>query len=352
MMNWTRSLWLGLAAAMVLTIGCAPHDAAQSQASATSATPAQKVLPRPKAPPSVPAPKAEPLDPQIQQAARQQIESAFASSDPILRANAIEAAQKTIGNGAAPMILQGLSDAEPLVRFAGAMAAGQLRLREAYQPLLRLVPDADKHVQIAARFALHRLGDTRFSHDLEKSARDADVRVRADTVLVLGLLGEQSALKILRPMINDPEAIVRLQAAEAMWRLGDEQGLSVLATGTVSKFADDQIIAVIALAGPKDKRVAEHVRGKLTSEWDEVALAAARSMGELGTDEGYGVAMKGARSPDPRQKVLAALAFGAIGRTDAQSTLANLLRDGDQNVRLAAATGVLQLNNGTVTRAQ
>jgi HEAT repeat protein len=153
-------------------------------------------------------------------------------------------------------------------------------------------------------------------------------------------------------MATDQSAVVRIQVAEALWRLGDEQGLTVLATGTVSNFADDQIVSVIALAEPRDKRVMEHIRGKLTSEWDEVALAAARAMGMLGSDEGYGVALKGARSGDPRQKVLAALALGAIGRSDAQTTLGTLIKDGDPNVRLAAATGVLQLSNGSITRAQ
>ena len=307
--------------------------------------------PKPPEPPAVPPARPEAIDSQMQASAREQIEAASQSNDPVLRANAIEAAQNSLGQQAAPIILRGLTDHEPVVRFAAAMAAGQLQLRDAYQPALRLVNDPDKHVQIGARFVLHRLGNTQFSHDLEKLSRDPDPHVRGDCAVALGLLGEKSATKILVPMINDPEAIVRLQAAEALWRLGDEHGLSVLATGTVSRFPDDQIVAVLGLAGPKDKRIAEHVRGKLTSEWDEVALAAARSMGELGSDEGYGVALKGAQSPDPRQKVLAALAFGAIGRSDAQRTLGKLLQDGDANVRLAAATGLLELNNSSVSRA-
>ena len=41
--------------------------------------------------------------------------------------------------------------------------------------------------------------------------------------------------------------------------------------------------------------------------------------------------------------MLAALAFGAIGRTDAQDELAQLLRDKDHDVRLAAATSLLMM---------
>jgi HEAT repeat protein len=74
-----------------------------------------------------------------------------------------------------------------------------------------------------------------------------------------------------------------------------------------------------------------------------VSLVAARAMGMLGSGAGYGVAMKGAKSVDPRQRHLAALAFGAIGRADAQPFLAPLLKDPESDVRLAAATAILQL---------
>jgi HEAT repeat protein len=63
----------------------------------------------------------------------------------------------------------------------------------------------------------------------------------------------------------------------------------------------------------------------------------------VGSDEGFGVAVKASKSTDPRQRVLAALALGAIGRSDAQDTLRKLLSDGDPDVRLAAATALLQL---------
>jgi HEAT repeat protein len=313
---------------------------------------ALKMTPPPPKPPAVPAAQAQPLDRQLLTSARQEIRVAFESNEPVLRANALEAAQQTIGAEARDLVLRGLRDDDPLVRFAAAMSAGQLRLKEAYRPLLRLVNDRNTRVRIGVRYALHRLGDTRFSHDLEKTAQDPDRYVRGQTAMVLGLLGEPSAVKILRQMLHDDESLVRLQAAEAMWRLGDEDGLKHLATASVSRFADDQLVSIQALAAPKDKRVVEHIRGKLVSDWDEVALAAARAMGQLGYDEGYGVAMKGVKSTDPRQRALAALAFGAIGRSDAQPYLAPMLRDPDASVRLSAATGLLQLSDSPVTRAQ
>jgi HEAT repeat protein len=66
----------------------------------------------------------------------------------------------------------------------------------------------------------------------------------------------------------------------------------------------------------------------------------------LGSDAGYVLAAEGATSQDPDQRTLAAFALGAIGRTDSQDTLARLLDDPNPDVRLAAATAVLELQEG------
>jgi HEAT repeat protein len=103
------------------------------------------------------------------------------------------------------------------------------------------------------------------------------------------------------------------------------------------------MIALLALAGPKDARVLGHIEGNLTADYDEVSLVAARAAGMVGSDAGYGVALRGIKSSLTRQRMLAAMAFGAIGRSDAQEYLAPLLKDEDADVRLAAATALLQL---------
>jgi HEAT repeat protein len=130
-----------------------------------------------------------------------------------------------------------------------------------------------------------------------------------------------------------------------MWRLGDHDGLDTLVVATVSQYPDDQIIGLLGLAATHDIRVRGHIRGQLTNEVPEVQLAAARAMGMVGSDAGFVIAEKGAKSVDPRQKVLSALAFGAIGRPDAQPMLAPMLKDSDESIRLAAATAILQLKS-------
>jgi HEAT repeat protein len=297
----------------------------------------------PKQPPKAPPRQEMPIDPALTQAAMQEIQSAVRSEDPIIRAHAIEAVRRAMPTEGRDVILKGLVDDASVVRFASAMAAGELRLAAAKPILTDMLSDPSRNVQIAVRFALHRLGDTSNSHDLERTARDPDKRIRANTVVALGLLGEKSALNILRPMQNDRDPAIRLQVAEAMWRLGNADGRNSLVAATLSAYPDDQMVAFLGLAAPRDTRVREHVRAGLTNDYVEVTLVAARAMGMLGSDEGYGVAMQGASSVDPRQRSLAALAFGAIGRSDAQPILGPMLKDSDPDVRLSAATALLQL---------
>ncbi|MCS7034088.1 MAG: HEAT repeat domain-containing protein [Phycisphaerae bacterium] len=344
-MNRTINLLNLFVCGMVLA-GCAvTPPPAGSESDRPRPRPALKNIPPPPKPPPVPPRQEVALDEKLRETARQQIVTSSQSSDIVLRCQAMEAAQIAGGPDAITVILRGLKDREPYVRFAAALAAGSLKLESARARLLELADDPDANVRVGVRYALHKLGDRRLSHDLEKLAMDPNPTVRRNTVMVLGLLGEPSAVKVLWPLKRDLDPAVRIQVAEALWRLGNETGLEDCVAACVSQYPDEQIIGVLALAAPRDARVRGHLRGKLTTPYEEVNLAAARALGMLGDDLGYGVALKGARSSDPRQRALAALAFGAIGRMDAQSILELLLRDSDESVRLAAAVGVLQLKS-------
>jgi HEAT repeat protein len=303
-------------------------------------------VPPAKPPPPVPPAKAVPVSPQLNEAARREVETALHSNDTLLRIFAVETMQEVNRPDWHDDIALALSDPEAPVRFAAAMAAGELKLAQTRQQLLQMVDDPSPSVRVGVRFALHRLGDTSRSHDLEKYALDPTPRVRRHTALALGLLGDKSGLNVLRPMRTDPDAGVRQQVAEAMWRLGDESALDELVGLTLSSAPDDQMFALLALAAPKVGRVRGVLRGKLTDDYLRTSLVAARAMGMLGSDEGYGVALNGAKSQDKEERFLAARAFAAIGRPDAQPALEGLLKDVAPEVRLAAASAVLQLKQG------
>jgi len=299
--------------------------------------------PPPEAP-AVPQAAPTPIDPSLRAAARQVLLSQVDADNATLRSNAIEALADSDAKDATGPILDGLSDPDPGVRFTACMAVGQLHLSQAHAELLRM-HDSDEStvVQIGIRFALHKLGDRRYSHDLEAFSVSPSPEIRGKTALVLGLLGEPSAIGLLKPMLQDPSEPIRVQAAESLWRLGSDDGLQALAGYAISGYPDDAILATLAMAAPRDQRLIGQIRGNLISDFPEVRLATARALGMLGSDEGYTIAVRGTSSLDPRQRFLAALALGAIGRSDAQSKLAPLLKDGNPAVRIGAATAILEL---------
>jgi HEAT repeat protein len=315
---------------------------------------AMKDWPKPAPPPAVPPQRPEALDPDLQAQAKAEIRLGMTSNDPHVRVIAIEAAQDTLGPGAHDMVAAALDDKDPNVRFAGAMAAGRLKFQDLHNKLLELANDPVTKVQIGVRFGLHKLGDTHLSHDLEKMAQDPNPRVREDVAMVLGQLGEPSGRRVLNGMLaQESDDSVRIQIAESRWRLGEIDAVETLCRGLVSVNVDDQMLSIIGLTGPKDRRVEGYIRGKLTDPYAEIALVAARGMGDLGYDAGYPVALKWIRSPDARQRFLAAYALGTIGRSDAQSSLSPLLKDSEPRVRVAAAKAILQLKapDDAMTRA-
>jgi HEAT repeat protein len=330
----TRSFTRLLAVTALWIAGCAPQPR----------QPGVEVPPPPQAP-KPPPPVAQPLDESLRAAALAQLLAAADSSNPTLRSEAIEALQNASPPDAIDVAIKALKDPDPFVRFAACMAVGKLRIQQARDQLLGMHDrDDSRIVQVGVRFALHRLGDIRYSHDLEAFARDPSPEVRGKTALALGLLEEPSAIAVLYPMRHDTEATVRLQVAASLWMLGDERGLEDLLGAAISGYPDDVILANLALAAPRNQTVIQHIRANLVTDYPEIDLSAARALGELGSDEGYVIAMKATRSVDPRQRFLAALALGAIGRSDAQEALGQLLQDPASSVRLATATAILELH--------
>lgn len=323
---------------VALLLGCAPAGRNSNKPVFQPVA----IAPPPPAPPVV----FTPLDSDLHRRALAELDALTRNPNPIVRAHSLEVIQDVNEPDRELFILRGLDDKSDIVRFAAAMSAGRVKLGSARDRLLEMVQDPNIDVQIAVRFALHRLGITRYSHDFETYAIQMgpqDAHIRGNTVMCLGLLGEPSGVKILAAMTRDPNRIVRLQVAEALWRLGDQHGLELLVAASINTSPDDQIIAALGMAAPGDKAVIPHIQPGLQAYQEEVQLATARALGMLGSDAGYIAAQRNIGSSDVRRRGLAALAFGAIGRLDSQPYLAQLLRDNDPDVRVAACSAILSL---------
>jgi HEAT repeat protein len=293
--------------------------------------------------PAVPPVVAMPMDAALSAQARAELESAENSSDEVLRAHALEVLKKLNAPDAGPTIMAKLGDNSRLVRKSAALAAGELQYRPVQTRLNQMLETANGSERIAIIFALHRMGDPSHSHELEKTAVDSDPHIRGDTAMVLGMLGEKSAVPMLHAMLKDTDRAVRLESAEALWKLGDPLGSDGLEAATLSANPDDRMVALLALAEPRDTQVLGNIEGLLTDDYVEVALVAARAAGMLGSDDGYGLALQSASSSDVGQRVLAGMALASIGRADAQPALRKLLADTNPDARLVAAGAILAI---------
>src|SRR4051794_15105595 len=123
----------------LIMIGCSSGDNLE-----------RKNIRQPTTPPAVPRAIADPIDPALRERALAELNSAAQSSDYVMRANAIEGLQDSVGAEAKTQILHAMEDQHPLVRFAAAMAAGTLKLSEARPTALELANDANQSVRVAA----------------------------------------------------------------------------------------------------------------------------------------------------------------------------------------------------------
>ena len=282
---------------------------------------------------------------------------------PVVRCQAIEALRRAAPEEGLPWIRSALHDEAAGVRFAACVALGELRDGGSRTRFENLLSDPNPSVQLAAVFALHRLGDTRQSSQLaEALLYDRDSGVRRNAVLLLGLLGEPGAVKLLARVMEDSDEGLRLQALESMARLGSPQACEQLLFHAHSGLGARETFAVNALAETQDRRFFDLYQERLRrARHPETRMAAARALGLLGDPAGLAEARRllvfdrpdrsaaVAKDDSPevqivRVRQLAALALGAIGRSDALPDLARAIHEPyDPRVELAGALAVLQI---------
>jgi len=285
--------------------------------------------------------------------ARQTLEDYTGHSQALLRAHAIEALARAPDELSTKYIINGLTDPYPGVRFAACMALMKLAHKPAQPMLRKLLNDPDVSVQAAAAGALHVLGQRHLSV-FGRALKSPDAAVRRNACLVLGRMGDKGAVKVLKDRyLSDKDLSVRLQAAEAMALLGNSRAVRLMLNYCRSGYDDEAILALQTLGrigGDKAREqvayVYEHSSGRQRLG---MRLAAARSLAMLGDDRGYHDAVKaldyrrGSAEDSARIRVLAALALGEMGNKAALGKLKQAMEDENNEVRIAAASAILQI---------
>jgi HEAT repeat protein len=264
--------------------------------------------------------------------------------------------------------MKAIGSPAPLLQFAGAMGLIELPTAEAEEPLKVLLSDEDESVRLAAIGALHKLGRKEHSQELISALGSADRKIRSDALMILGRMGDKSAIDVIRPLLEgEPIESVRLQAAEALVLLGDHNALPKLQLWQYSTNSQQRVFAVqlMGQVEPPPDFTADLLQA-MDDPNQLVQLQAARSLGRLGQQAGYGKALKyldppsklrrslaeqmGISTDDPqidteisKIRALAALALGEIGRWEAAKHLGRTMDDRDAQVALASAYSTLKL---------
>ena len=309
------------------------------------------------------------VEPQgLERRALQRLQDSGNSGDVLLAMQAVETSVELRLPKAPKICIQLLSSPPAPLRFAGTLGLIELPTAEAEEPLKALLSDADESVRLAAIGALYKLGEKEHSQELISALGSADRKIRGVALTVLGRMGDKSAIGAIRPLLEgEPIESVRLQAAEALVLLGDQNALPKLQLWQYSTNYQERVFAVqlMGQVEPPPDFTADLLQA-LDDPNQLVQLQAARSLGRLEQQAGYGKALKyldpssgvkrsiaeqmGISYEDPQLQAeltkirsAAALALGDIGRWEAAKHLGKTLDDRDAHVALAAAYSTLKL---------
>lgn len=296
------------------------------------------------------------------------------SSDPAVRAHAMEAIGQTMGQDGAGVLMQALGDKYTSVRFAAAMALGDVGYPPAKAKLIQIVenPQADQRVVCAAVYALHSIGHTKYAGQLGYILFGNFDLGRAVAAQVMGKMDETSAIGPLQAALEDEQNVtVRISIVEALALLGVKRSQEILEAYARGYFLDVRLVAIPALARSRAER-AELVLEELvaTDNPPRVRVSAAGGLGLRGIvhEEGYEFCLRAADNPrqvmrdlygqDTKLKDhevaslqrLATLALGQIKAPSSVGLLHHLLNAEDGSVRVAAAMSLLQICAPAVER--
>ena len=286
------------------------------------------------------------------------LQRASVAPNALLRANALEAMQHAPEH-LAPLVQQGLVDENHGVRFIAAMVIGDqemVYLAHLLEPLLR---DPSESVRAAAIYGLHRCGQPVDLTPLAGMVISEDPEVRGNAAMVLGRLGNPTAAPVIRQAVGRgmelvTEARVKmvdLQLAEALVELGDaheiegiraalfappEQGeLTALACMICGRLKDERVVPNLMRLALQTGQNRQPAEVRMTAVWALAQIDPSQAPLE--------VPLEYVADPQFQLRAQAALTLGEIGDPAALPRLATLLDDNSPLVQVAAASGILRI---------
>ena len=240
------------------------------------------------------------------------------------------------------LMLEALKKSNVLVRLAALEKLEQFADPSIYEAVERLLHDQGSNIRAAAVSAAVTCGGSRAVPMLVKMLRDASWEVRHEVVKALGRIGDTTAIDGLSKALQDRDHDVRESAATALGKIGDAQAIRplVLALMDVESFV---------------RTAANNSLNGIDPHWEKTAAArsALPQIKAAMKSREYWISHSAAKLleqiPEDSADEIVSTAFAAQFETvpakqpkknvphAAFAILADLLRDRDRDLRLAAA---------------
>ena len=303
------------------------------------------------------APTRLPHPTELRQTAVDLLLQAATSTNPLLRANAIEALHHA-PEEIEPVLQQGLADENRAVRFVAAMTIGKLKIATLAPLLEPLLLDDSQSVRAAAIYGLHRNNRKVDLNPLARMLLSEDPEAKGNAAFILGELGDASAIPLLRHAAGRGltrihaarRKIVDLQIAEAMVKLGASQEIEVIRAALFAPAEQGELVALACqMCGElKDGNAVPNLLDLATRtgarrQSAEVRLAATLAIAQINPNHvPLEVVAEYVDNDRFEIRAQAAYTLGAIGGQKALPHLVKLLNDDNPLVQVAAAGGVVQ----------
>jgi HEAT repeat protein len=278
------------------------------------------------------------------------------------------------------LMLEAIKKSNVLVRLAALEKLEQFADPSTYEAVERLLRDQASNIRAAAVSTAVTCGGIRAVPMLVKMLRDASWEVRHEVVKALGRIGDTTAIDGLSKALQDRDHDVRESAATALGKIGDAQAIRplVLALMDVESFVRTAANNSLHGIDPHWEKTAAarsalpQIKAALKSREYWISHSAAKLLEQIPEDSADNIASTAfaaqfetapsnqpvkniphvafailadlLRDRDRDLRLAAAQAFGQLHEKNAVANLAAAIQDGDAFVRQAAERALVALN--------
>lgn len=185
---------------------------------------------------------------------------------------------------------------------------------------------------------------TEFIPDLIVALRDPNWQLQAIVLNMLGQMEVKEAVPEIVRLLKDDNKIVRASAMWALGKIGDESAVAELKKVMLNDSDKDcRMAAAFSLGMLGSKKAIPYLKQALEDEDKTVKLRAAGSLGILGNDSGYNIAIKEMRNSNTEIKRYAIQAVGLIGKKKSVSVLNSALNDSHTGIQAEAKVALREV---------